>query len=77
MNGKQQIIMKLTTGLCFSTCGHPVSYKLFFIYKKGRNPMMFYFHLGRMPVSMLNEKFKANREHINNYFLSIPDSLGK
>jgi hypothetical protein len=39
--------------------------------------MMFYFHLGRMPVSMLNEKFKANREHINNYFLSIPDSLGK
>jgi hypothetical protein len=30
INGKQKIIMKLTTGLCSSTCGHSVSCKTTF-----------------------------------------------
>ncbi len=32
-----------------------------FILYPGKNPMMFYFHLGEMPIGFLNEKSKNNR----------------
>ena len=39
-----------------------------FILYPGKNPMMFYFHLGEMPIGFLNEKSKNNRCQ---YFITL------